>query len=140
MIHENPSSGKNFESQNFNGQPGGISAIAGLNVSEAWKARFSLIEKAGGVKLKKFKELKLGERLKVRFNLYALLFGPIYYIVKGMWKKGLTMFVLLAVAVIMLAVLGVGSRSLDGVGAALFCIQANIDFYKKTVLNQNEWW
>jgi hypothetical protein len=122
------------------------SDIASLQVPSAWKAKFYLIERAGGVKLPKFRELKMGERMKVNFNVLAFLFGPIYYAVKGMWKKGLALFAASLVAVILLAtvceLLGYGTlgNALGYGVAALFATRANIDYYKKVVLHENGWW
>jgi len=122
------------------------SHIDNLQVSGAWKARFHLIEKAGGVKMQKLKDLSTGERMKIMFNVLAFLFGPIYYLVKGMWKKGL---VLLGICVLILLVLDIVFQLLGlsqlgnavgyGVGA-VFAVRANIDYYKKMVLGDNGWW
>jgi len=62
------------------------------SISDSWKIKFELIEKAGGVKLPNAKNLPFGERMKVRFNVWGFLFGPFYYLVKGMWKKAVTLF------------------------------------------------
>lgn len=65
-----------------------------LNVSPEWKERFQLMEKIGwndGM-LKNywnFRKLTFSERLKMSFNVLALLFGPFYYFVKGMWLKAI---------------------------------------------------
>jgi hypothetical protein len=128
-------------------EPDGLPAdIAGLPVSDAWRAKFFIFEKAGGVKLPRFKELAFGERMKIGFNILAFLFGPLYYIAKGMWKKGLVMFGICLAAVLLLSILlelaGLG-RFADALGfgaGAVFAARANIDFYKKMVLNQNGWW
>lgn len=122
------------------------SHIGNLPVSDAWKARFHLLEKAGGVKLQKLKDLSTGERMKIMFNILAFLFGPLYYVAKGMWKKGL---VLLGICVLILLVLDIVFQLLGlvelgnavgyGVGA-VFAVRANIDYYKKTVLGDNGWW
>ena len=121
-------------------------AIDGLPVSESWKAKFHLIEKAGGVKMTAFKALSFGERMKCSFNVLAFLFGPIYYAVKGMWKKGLAMFGAGVVAIVVLSVvmelLGMG-RMANALGygvSAVFGMRANIDYYKKMVLGDNGWW
>jgi hypothetical protein len=122
------------------------SDIASLPVSSAWKAKFYLIERAGGVKLPKFKTLKFGERMKVNFNVLAFLFGPIYYAFKGMWKKALALFLAAAVVVVVLAVLlelagaGALANALSYGVSAFFAVRANIDYYKKMVLNENGWW
>jgi hypothetical protein len=116
------------------------------NLSESWKGKFCLIEKAGGTKLNKINELSFRERMKVNFNILAFLFCPFYYVFKGMWKKGLSLFAICAVVVIVLSIpldlagLEKVSDSL-GVGVGyVFATRANIDYYKKMILGKNGWW
>lgn len=120
--------------------------IESLPVSDAWKQKFLLLEKAGGPKQSNFKALSSGERLKIGFNIVAFLFGPLYYLAKGMWRKALTLF---GVCVAVLVVIGFAldlagmSRVADALGygvAAVFGVRANIDYYKKMVLGDNGWW
>jgi hypothetical protein len=124
----------------------GSADIAALAVSDRWKVKFRLLEKAGGVKLTKFKDLSMSERMKVNFNLLGFLFGPIYYLCKGMWKKGLALFGACLLAVVALVILldlaGLGrfANALGYGAAAMFGVRANIDYYKKMVLGQNGWW
>jgi hypothetical protein len=120
--------------------------IERLPVSPAWKDRFVLIAKAGGPKLPKFKDLAFGERMKINFNVLAFLFGPVYYAVKGMWRKGLALFVACVVVftalsfILEFAGLGRTVNALGYAAAAVFAVRANIDFYKKMVLKDNRWW
>jgi hypothetical protein len=117
-----------------------------LPVSDNWKARFRLFDKAGGPKLPNFKQLPFGERMKISFNILGFLFGPIYYAVKGMWKKGLAMFGALIVGIVVLSfvleLVGMGqlNRALGYAAAALFAVRANVDYYKKMVLGDDGWW
>jgi hypothetical protein len=120
--------------------------IDSLPVSDSWKLKFRLLQKAGGPSQKNLKALSSGERFKITLNLLALLFGPLYYLAKGMWKKALSLF---AVCVAAIVVIGF---ALDLVGlseianalgygtAAVFGVRANIDYYKKMVLGENGWW
>ena len=48
-------------------------------------------------------------------NILAFLFGPFYYLAKGMWKEALAL-------------------------GAIFGVQAHIDSYKKMVLGDDSWW
>ena len=126
--------------------PQATEAIDGLPVSDAWKAKFQLIEKAGGVKLPQFKALTTGERMKLGFSVLAFLFGPFYYLSKGMWKKAISLFVVCVAVVVVLqfvlGMMGLGrfSGSLGYGVAAIFAARSNIDYYKKMVLRQNGWW
>ena len=129
-----------------NTQNARIADISSLPISESWKAKFHLFEKAGGVKLPKFRDLSFSERMKVNFNVIAFFLGPIYYAVKGMWKKGITFFAVCVVAIVILSILlelaGLErfGKALGYGAAAIFAVRANIDYYKKMVLNQNGWW
>lgn len=127
-------------------EPGRNADIDALPVSDAWKQKFRLIEKAGGARQPDLKSLSSGERMKIGFNIVAFLFGPVYYLVKGMWRKALSIFGACIVVIVILGVvldlLGVG-RVADALGygaAAVFAVRANIDYYKKMVLGDNGWW
>jgi len=121
--------------------------IAALPVSDKWKQRFSAIHHAGGIKMPKLKELPAAERRRAfSFNFLAFFFGPIYYAFKGMWKKGLALFVACAAVVITLGLgleyVGYGklANALGYGVSAVFAARANIDYYKKMLLNDNGWW
>lgn len=115
-----------------------------LAVSDTWKKRFHLIEKAGGVKLPRFKELRFRERLSVNFNVWALLFGPIYLLIKGMWKLALTWLGIILLAGVVLAVIEImfqintGNALGTGVAVALSML-ANRNYYKKMVQGRLDW-
>lgn len=117
---------------------------SGQDISEVWKERFALIEKAGGAKLPKLGELESAEKRKVLFNIWGLLFAPFYYLAKGMWKKAIVLAALsIVIALVIDALLG-ESRVVDLmtnlIAPALFAVRANVDFYKKTILGDNNWW
>ena len=120
--------------------------ILNLSVSDSWKQVFSLIQKAGGPPLKNFKALTFGERMRVGMNFFAFMFGPFYYAAKGMWKKGLLLFVGGNALVLVVAVgcelldFDVPARALGAGLGAVFGSQANMDYYKKEVLGKSGWW
>lgn len=114
------------------------------SISDSWKIKFELLEKAGGVKLPNAKNLSFGERMKVVSNVWGFLFGPFYYLVKGMWKKAVS---LLGISILIIVVLeaicqamGISDRITNFVAGAIFATRANIDFYKKVKLGDNGWW
>jgi len=79
-------------------------SIEALPVSEKWRERFKAIAHAGGVKFPNLKDLPKNERRKAYgFNVLAFLFGPVYYIAKGMWKKGLALLLACVLVVIVLS-------------------------------------
>ena len=73
--------------------------IARLDVSESWKNKFRLIEKAGGPELPHVKKLTTRERFSVSFKPLALFLGPFYYFAKGLWKQAV-FYLILAFALI----------------------------------------
>ena len=122
-------------------------SIEALPVSEKWKERFKAIAHAGGVKFPNLKDLPKNERRKAySFNVLAFLFGPVYYIAKGMWKKGLALLLACVLVVIVLSIalgyfgLGKIANALGYGVSAVFAMRANIDYYKKMVLGENGWW
>ncbi len=113
-------------------------------VSDAWKQKFALIEKAGGAQLPKIRELAFGERFKIIFNVWGFLFGPIYYFAKGMWKKGIVIFAIGMALIVTLSMIcdaaGISDAITTFIVPAIFARRSNIDFYKKIVLRNNGWW
>ncbi|MFN7571514.1 MAG: DUF2628 domain-containing protein [Betaproteobacteria bacterium] len=121
--------------------------IESLPISEIWKKRFRWLRKAGGPSMKNIKDMPISERIRgSTFNILAFLFGPFYYIAKGMWRKGVALFVVCVVVVVLLDIVltlsgfaKVGKALGYGV-SAVFAVRANIDYYKKMVLGENGWW
>lgn len=121
-----------------------------VQVSETWRKRFAFIEKAGGPKLKNAKTLsKEDQKLifpLVNRNYWALIFGAFYYLYLGMWKKAISYTVVTLGASVLLGILfdAVGwsglSKGLVFGAAGFFMLFANIDYYRKMVLNDNGWW
>lgn len=121
--------------------------IDALEVSDRWKEKFRAITLAGGPSLPNRKQLpKDMRRQALGFNVLAFLFGPLYYLAKGMWRKAILYFVastlLVFVAAFALAYFGYGglARSLGYGAAAFFSVKANGDYYKKLVLKDNGWY
>lgn len=74
--------------------------------------------------------------------MLAFLFGPLYYIAKGMWKKGLSLL-FLSTACTLVMVPFVPEPVLRGISfgfQALFAMNANVDYYRKKVLGEDFWW
>jgi hypothetical protein len=120
--------------------------IDSLKVSERWRMKFRIIEKAGGPKLPKFKSVPYNERKSIGFNGLGFLFGPFYYLAKGMWRKAITYFGGGVALVIVLSIVMdmFGFKDVEkylGYGiAAAFAVRANIDYYTKMVLDDDGWW
>jgi len=106
-----------------------------------WKSVFDLIERAGGPKMPDAEKLSLNERISVYFSVWGFLLGPIYYLAKGMWKKGITLFVGgIAIIVTLITAIGQDMAFTNFIIPAIFSSRANIDYYKKIIMNDNGWY
>lgn len=125
-------------------------AVDSSGISEKWRQRFAAIEKAGGERTRWWrwpegKQLTGKEKRLITSNLWAFVFGPFYYLALGLWRKAITLMVVVLVIDVILEIVGnaVGfpvDRFLWIVSAIMFKQCANVDYYRKTVLNRREWW
>ncbi|ATD72817.1 MULTISPECIES: DUF2628 domain-containing protein [Gordonia] len=115
-------------------------------VPPSWHSRFAFFDAYGPPadppSREAMKHLPFGQRVRITFNPLAFFFGPIYFAVKGMWRKGLMLFGLTLVFNALLLALNVPS-SFDmaiacGVGA-LYATTANYAWYLH-VRNDNRSW
>ena len=115
--------------------------ISHLDVSESWKRKFRLIDKAGGPDLPNFRDLPFGERFGLNFNILAFIFGPFYYLVKGLWRQAILYFIFTVALVLLLEAIGLGnfSRAVGYGFGAVYALRANISYYKKIVLGETPW-
>jgi hypothetical protein len=122
-------------------------ALAMPGLPDGWKAIFAALQKGGGVDLPQSIELSLAERAQVLFNPWAFLFGPFYYVAKGMARKALVLTALAALLVgaarLLFGALGLhsvmASALLYFIPSALFATRANVDYFKKMVLDDDGW-
>lgn len=115
--------------------------IDDLDVSATWKRRFRLIEKAGGVQMKQFRDLSFGERLSIGFSALGFFFGPIYYLCKGLWRPAIAYFLILfgIALVAAMANLEFMVRATGYAGGALYGARATLLYYRKQVLGETPW-
>lgn len=95
-------------------------SVESLEVSEYWKKKFRLVEKAGkwnGLSWSNGKALSFSEKGEL-VSLPGLALGPIVYFYLGMWKKGL---VILLVGIVLLIVLGQVAPLLAGAMIGAYC-------------------
>lgn len=115
------------------------------DVSAGWKEKFALIDQAGGPRLPQIRALPFWKRSKVTFNAWGFLFGPFYYLAKGMPRKAatLTLITFLLILVVLFVATALHSSFLmtttKFIGSVIFATRANVDFYKKIVLNNHQW-
>jgi hypothetical protein len=118
--------------------------IMSLPVSVGWKAKFLLIDKAGGANLPSVQDLDPKDQLRVKWNPLAFILWPFYYFYLRMWMKGTVAVILAILAVLIVSVLlkgfglGILSKGLWLVPGIYFAYRANTDYYRKMVLAEPE--
>ena len=114
-------------------------------LSEAWQRRFAFFESYGSpfqpAAAKALRALPLGPQLSISFNLWAFIFGPIYFAVVGVWRRGVT---LMAVAVVLSLALDhlfgdAVSRAFGFGAAAVFATTVNYYRFIKVTQGRDEW-
>lgn len=108
------------------------------SLSDKWRHRFAIFDKAGGAKWSDLRKLPRSEaRQAARFNVLAFLFGPFYYFAKGMWLRGFTLLFVTTAAFflvgIFLDLMSASSRVFYAVAfgfAAVYGATANFDYYR----------
>lgn len=126
-----------------------LDAIEVAPVGEAWKTTFRAIEEAGLVSggfYPTFERTDPRQHRHLMFNGYAFFFGPIYYFVLGMWRKGLTWLALTlgvsvaaAVAVVALGFPPFVTRAAGIALQVLYASNANADYYRKQIQGETFW-
>ena len=97
-----------------------------------------------------FKQIPFLQRIKIGGNFFAFFFGPIYFLVCGLWRTAIATLGLTCAACVIAAVLMMfvpGDRAADmiarmaGLAVALICAQvANYAVYRKEVKREAERW
>ncbi|MCV7170780.1 DUF2628 domain-containing protein [Mycobacterium manitobense] len=116
------------------------------DLPRAWQPRFEFFHAYGPTSTPQGREayraLPFGAKMRIGTNVLAFLFGPIYFFVKGVWRKGLT---LLGIGVA-LGVLAYGvelpelvDRAINFVVPAIAMTTANYAYYLQVTRNSESW-
>lgn len=123
-------------------------SIDELNVSERWKERFRLIEKAGPFERGKYRDiaaLTSAERRMINVNILAFLSSGLYYFCKGMPRKALVFlgggWIFAAIVTVLEYTFNFTAPSsifwiAPGAFASSF---ANRDYYQKMIFGERMW-
>lgn len=127
-------------------------SIGGVEIKPKWRERFEFFDAHGSPATREyqaaFRHLSLGRRALLGFNILAFIFGPIYYVVLGMWRKALTLLAIgLGVgAVLTIVEMAVGSalselvwRAVPVGFSALYATCANYSYYLHVVHGNRSW-
>lgn len=116
-------------------------------MSPSWQKRFDFFNAYGlpnstPESRAAYRALSFMDRLKLTSNILAFLFGPIYFFVKGMWRKGLTLLGIFFAVEVVLVVLDVPDSLVRGIGfglAAIAMTTANYAYYLHVVRGSQSW-
>jgi Protein of unknown function (DUF2628) len=117
------------------------------NVPPVWRTRFDFFDTYGlpsssPAAQQAFRALPFGRKFRINSNVLAFLFGPIYFFVKGMWRKGLTLLgAALALAFVMFAIDAPDTviRIANLIVPAMAMTIANYAYYLHVVRHSESW-
>lgn len=116
--------------------------------SQKWQKRFDFFEQHGAPKTPEFKSALLHmpwyKRLLYNMNFISLFFGPIHFLILGMWKRCITLLACSLVIGFLFGIIEVVSGlNLDSfcslVVGVMWSITANYAYYLHKVKGRNNW-
>lgn len=119
--------------------------LFGLN--ERWRTRFDFFSRHGTAFSKDFKHaaqsLPWRKRGIIRWNFFGMIFGPIYFLVLGLWKEALSIEAIHLGFIATLSMLGVEDMPIyKGIShgiAGIYAITANRLYYLKRIQRESRW-
>lgn len=116
-------------------------------LAPVWQSRFAFFDRYGlpngtAEARSALSALPFGQRLRINANVLAFLFGPFYFFVKGMWRKGLTLLGVGFAAATVLSSIGVSDSIVRAVGfgvSAAAMLTANFAYYLQVRRGSTSW-
>lgn len=116
-------------------------------LSESWRIRFAYFDTYGPGPWAQearqgYRALSLWDRIRLSSNVPAFLFGPMYFVVKGMWRKGLALLGAagaLVAAVLLTDVGGVVERVAALTVPVVAATTANYAYYLHVAKGSRSW-
>ncbi len=117
-----------------------MSEAESVPLAPSWQRRFAFYDAYGlpgstPAAKEAYRALPFGEKFVLTSNIWAFLFGFIYFYVKGMWRKGTSVLIAGLALGVVLAVLPVPPIFAQAVGfgfAAAVMTVANYEYYLHT--------
>jgi len=118
-----------------------------VHLPPIWRERFAFFDRYGLPNATPqgraaYRAMEFLPRLRLNSNILALLFGPLYFFVKGMWRKGLTLLLVGFVAINVLISFGVRPGLVQALGFAVSAaamLTANYAFYLQVRRGSTSW-
>ena len=124
---------------------GGATAATPPQLSKIWQRRFAFFTEHGSPLspsgAQALQKLPFMTGSSIRFNVWGFLFGPIYFLVLGIWKRAISIFALvIVVALVMEKVAGSSADPLIGIISSVFCaMTVNFARYIQVTEGRDEW-
>ncbi|MBZ4632049.1 DUF2628 domain-containing protein [Mycobacterium avium subsp. hominissuis] len=112
-----------------------------------WRSRFAFFD-AYGLQSSSpqarevYKALPFGARLRLSSNPMAFLFGPLYFLAKGMWRKGITLLAVAGAVAVVTVVIDMPDSLARAIGlgfAGLAMTVANYAYYLHVAKHSQSW-
>lgn len=112
-----------------------------------WQKRFAFFRRFGLPRSSPqardaYRALGLSQRMDVSANVLAFVFGPLYFMAKGMWRKGLALLVVEFTVLMVLGILGVSEIWLRAIGVGFSVIAtttANYAYFLQVTQASTSW-
>ena len=116
-------------------------------LAKIWQTRFAFFRRFGLPRSspqaqEAYRALGLSQRMDVSANVLAFVFGPLYFVAKGMWRKGLTLVLVEFAVLMVLGISGVSEIWLRAIGvgfSVIATITANYAYFLHRTRASTSW-
>jgi hypothetical protein len=116
-------------------------------LAKIWQTRFDFFRRFGLPRSSQesreaYRVLSLDQRMNISANVLAFVFGPVYFLAKGMWRKGLVLILVEFAVIFLFGMLGFSEIWLRAIGvgfAILATLIANYSFFLHKTRASTSW-
>ena len=117
------------------------------DLAEVWQRRFAFfrrfgLPRSGQQSREAYRALGLNQRMEISANFLAFAFGPVYFLAKGMWRKGLVLILVEFAVLFTVGMLGFSETWLRAIGVGfsiLAALTANYGFFLHKARASTSW-
>jgi hypothetical protein len=110
--------------------------FANWGLSKTWQFRFEFFAENGSARYKptaqykeNYKKLPFWSRIKLDLNFWSLFFGPLYFLCLGMWRKAISLTILLVLTDLIFSIFNFSDRGILCINGAICAQLANPAYY-----------
>lgn len=117
------------------------------DLARIWQTRFAFFRRFGLPRSSQesreaYRALGLDQRLDISANVLAFVFGPVYFLAKGMWRKGLVLIAVEFAVIFLFGMLGFSEIWLRAIGVGfsiLATLIANYSYFLHKTRASTSW-